>query len=86
MKTCELCKRDVDQYTRHHLIPKSRSKKSRELVVLCKACHGMIHRIFNNKELETRYSDLTTINDHPEVKKYLQWVRKLDPNKKIKIR
>ena len=49
---CELCQREVDQYTRHHLIPKSRNKKSTELLVLCKACHGMIHRIFDNKELE----------------------------------
>jgi 5-methylcytosine-specific restriction protein A len=83
---CELCRRDVDQYTRHHLIPKSRSKKSKELVVLCKACHGMIHRIFANMELETQYFDLQSIYNHPEVKKFLQWVRKQDPNKKIRIR
>ncbi|UCF64682.1 MAG: HNH endonuclease [bacterium] len=83
---CELCRRDVDQFTRHHLIPKSRSKRSQELVVLCKACHGMIHRIFDNKELEAQYFDLQSIHGHPEVKKFLQWIRKQDPNKKIKIR
>jgi len=84
--TCELCQREVGQFTHHHLIPKSRDKKSKELVVLCKACHGMIHRIFDNKELETEYFNLNTIRDHPEVHKYLLWVRKQDPNKKIKIR
>jgi len=81
-----LCNRDVDHYSSHHLVPKSRSKKSRKLIILCKPCHGMIHRIFTNRELEADYYDLPRIKKHPEVKKFLGWVRKQDPNKKIKIR
>jgi hypothetical protein len=83
---CELCEREVDHFASHHLIPKSRNKKSKELTILCNACHKMVHRIFTNKELESEYYDLPRIKNHPDLRKFLAWVQKQDPNKKIKIR
>jgi hypothetical protein len=83
---CELCERDVENGTSHHLIPRSRDKKSKKRINLCKPCHGMIHRFFTNRDLESKYHDLATIKKHPEVLKFLVWVKKQDPNKKIKIR
>lgn len=79
MMKCELCERDVDNYSSHHLIPKSRSKKSGKLIILCKPCHGMIHRIFTNRELEAGYYDVLKIKDHSEVIKFLVWVKNQDP-------
>lgn len=83
---CELCKRDVAHFSSHHLVPKSRNKEPVKLITLCSACHRMIHRIFTNLELEKEYNNLPWIKNHPEVSKFLTWVKKQDPNKKIKIR
>lgn len=83
---CELCERDVALYSSHHLVPKSRIKKSGKLIILCSACHKMIHRIFTNLELEKQYYNLLRIKSHPEIIKFLMWVQKQDPNKKVKIR
>jgi hypothetical protein len=46
----------------------------------------MIHRIFSNRDLEQNYDNLEKIKNHPEVIKFVAWVRKQDPNKRIKIR
>jgi hypothetical protein len=83
---CELCERDVESTTAHHLVPRSRDKKSRKIISVCKPCHAMIHRIFSNRDLEQNYDDLEKIKNHPEVIKFVAWVKKQDPNKRIKIR
>jgi hypothetical protein len=83
---CELCERKVSLYTVHHLVPRSRDNKIQKVAILCKACHGMVHRLISNLELEKNYYSIELLKEHPEVNRFIRWVRKQDPHKRIKIK
>ncbi|MBN2366625.1 MAG: HNH endonuclease [Calditrichaeota bacterium] len=83
---CELCGREVEEYTTHHLIPRSEDGQPDNIAIVCRPCHSMIHRLFSNRELAENYSSIKGLKDHPEIEKFIRWVRKQDPNKKVKIR
>lgn len=89
VQDCELCGREVERLTRHHLIPRSRhrkilkSKKRRRAfdredldrtVLLCGPCHRRIHQLFTEAELERDYPTLEDLNSHPEIRRFVEWV------------
>jgi hypothetical protein len=88
---CELCGRPVNQLTSHHLIPKTRhrnrrvrrdfARRERKAAVahLCRACHNFIHANFTEKTLERECKSLETLATHPEVARFLAWVRTKPP-------
>ena len=85
-KLCELCERKTNHYTVHHLVPRSRDKTIQKVAILCKACHGMVHRLISNLELEKYYYTIELLKGHPEVSRFIGWVKKQDPYKRIKIK
>ena len=82
---CELCQRDVEEYTIHHLIPKSKEGGGREVVVICKPCHGMIHSLFSNQQLAQELNTISRLKKHSQMRRFICWVKKQDPNKRVKI-
>jgi len=88
---CELCGRPVESLTRHHLVPRTRhkNKKNKQLfdrkevkqriAWICRACHDNIHAVLTEKELERSYNSLETLAQHPDVKKFTDWVRDKPP-------
>ncbi|WP_411675083.1 HNH endonuclease [Deinococcus radiophilus] len=91
-ETCALCERTVLRLTEHHLIPRSqgrrRGHKVAELptVMLCPACHKFLHRTFSNAELESEYSSLEALRSHPDVQKFVAWVRRQPATKGVRVR
>ena len=89
---CELCERTVDHLTVHHLFPKSQGRRAgrkvQELptVRVCRACHRQLHALFSNKELARELDSIEKLKVHPAMQKFLAWIKKQDPNKKIKVR
>jgi hypothetical protein len=83
MPVCALCGREVEQTSRHHIIPKSEG--GTETVDLCSACHRTLHAFFENKTLAGWYSNLDRIRDAPEIRRYLKWIQK-QPDRRIPIR
>ena len=85
---CELCARSSLELTRHHLIPRSRHRKSRSkrqfsredmrtrIAHLCLDCHGQIHRLFTEKELAADFNTLETLKAHEGVQKFVGYIRK----------
>jgi len=85
---CELCGREVDKRTKHHLIPKTRhkNKKNKKLfdrqevrtrvAWLCRPCQNQIHALFTEKQLERELNTLEALKAHPEVWKFVEWLRK----------
>jgi hypothetical protein len=59
---------------RHHWQPKS--KGGREYDYLHKICHRMIHRLFSEKELNADYTTPEKIVRHPEMARFILWVRR----------
>lgn len=84
---CGLCGRPVERLTRHHLVPRTRHKNKknkktfdrREIqrtIDLCQPCHRHVHAVLGNKELERDYNTVETLRSHPEVEKFVAWIRK----------
>jgi DNA-binding sugar fermentation-stimulating protein len=74
MNVCELCKREVEVLTRHHLKPKARGGAKGMHVMVCLSCKDMIHRLIPNKELDREYDTLEKLLANKKVQKYVKWI------------
>jgi protein-arginine kinase activator protein McsA len=83
---CALCERDRP-LTFHHLIPKTLHRKPRYRkrhdpgermagVDLCRDCHDAVHRFIDHRRLAECYRTLEALRTHPEVAKFVAWVRR----------
>lgn len=73
---CDLCKRDVENISRHHLKPKSRGGAKGDIIMTCLSCKDMIHRLIPNKELDKKYDSLKKLLSNDSIQKYINWVSK----------
>jgi hypothetical protein len=84
---CELCERPALRLTRHHLVPRSRTKKKRRkgrpfdrrdferTVLLCPPCHRNVHAVLDHKDLERDYHTVEALKKHPDVRRFTAWIR-----------
>lgn len=80
MNKCPLCDRKMvsgPSTDWHHLIPKSQGGV--DTVEIHRICHQKIHSLFNEKELKNFYSTFELLREHEEIKKFIKWVSKKDP-------
>ena len=82
---CKLCDRDNLRLTKHHVVPRARHnrKVKREIgtarhhtELICRPCHGQIHRLFTEKQLEREFNTIELLKAQPEVQTWIAWVRK----------
>lgn len=71
---CPLCKREVEEFTDHHVIPKSRG--GIDLVSVCKDCHKQLHALFDNKTLEEELNTIELLLSNEQFCRYIRWVNK----------
>ena len=76
MSICELCEREIDRTSKHHLIPKEKGGKYGPTVNLCQPCHSTLHHTFGNKELAKTYNNLDALKSAEKLQKYLNWIKK----------
>ena len=93
---CILCDRELSLISRHHLIPRSRrhnKKVKKEFakkiltkkIDLCRPCHDQINNIFTEKKLERIYNNLPDIKSHPEISKFISWIKNKPINFRLKV-
>lgn len=72
---CPLCGRPIPegQKDAHHLVPKSKGGRATEF--LHRICHRQIHALFSETELARYYSDVEALLAHPEMARFVAWVR-----------
>lgn len=97
-KHCQLCGREVEHITKHHLIPRARHKNKRnkrlfsredvktKIIDVCRPCHKNIHVTFTNKELGSQYNTLKALKTSPGIKKFSDWVAKIPSEKHIRVK
>jgi len=79
VQTCWLCSREIGETIEwHHPVPKSRGGRTREAIH--PICHRTIHANFTNSELEKRYSTPGALLDHPEIRRFVDWVANKHPD------
>jgi hypothetical protein len=95
---CELCQRAVPEREKHHLIPRTRhrNKKNKKdfdrdevkgrLAWLCPACHDQVHALLTEKELERHYNTLPDLAGHPQLARFVRWVRKRPAAQSVRTR
>ena len=76
---CFLCGRPIGKRVEwHHPVPRSRG--GRGTVPVHPICHRTIHATFSNRELAVSYADVEALSAHPEIAKFLSWIRDKDPD------
>lgn len=72
---CPLCDRPVpaSEADAHHLVPKSRG--GTHTVMLHRICHRQVHALLTETELERTYSTIEALRSHPELARFLGWVK-----------
>jgi len=85
--SCALCEREKPT-TDHHLIPRTlhsnkwfkknftRKEMSGNKIPLCDNCTDKVHQTFKPKELGRNYNTLEALAAHPEIRKFVKWIRK----------
>jgi hypothetical protein len=77
---CLICGRELvpgKSVNEHHLVPKT--YKGRETITIHIICHTKIHSVFSEKELNDYYHTPERLREHPEMAKFIKWVRKKEP-------
>ena len=77
---CPICGRQMIKgptVNEHHLKPKS--LKGKITVTLHRVCHSKIHSVFTERELLAFYHTPERLREHPEMAKFIKWIRKKDP-------
>ncbi|WP_029941501.1 HNH endonuclease [Sphingomonas astaxanthinifaciens] len=76
---CWLCDRPLGaRAERHHPVPRSRG--GRDTRPVHPICHRALHATFGNKELARIGDDRPKLAAHPELARFLDWVRTKDPD------
>lgn len=72
---CPICERAIPKSQRdaHHLVPKSKGGKTTEF--LHRICHRQIHALFTETELATSLHTATALQEHPEMQRFIRWVK-----------
>ncbi|MGB3536056.1 MAG: HNH endonuclease [Microcoleaceae cyanobacterium] len=87
---CELCQREMDRLTVHHLIPRQTTKRKKTkpspTIEICSACHRQIHALFDNKYLANHLNTVESLKNEPKMQKFLSWISKQQSDKKVKVR
>jgi len=79
-KKCPICNRDMipgKSLDDHHLIP--RTFKGKETIALHKICHRKLHSVLTEREMQHHYHTIERLLEHEEIKKFIKWVKKKDP-------
>jgi len=63
---------------RHHVVPKSRG--GRVTVRMHRICHHKLHSVFTAAELARIGEDFERLRAHPEVARFVAWVRRRPPH------
>jgi hypothetical protein len=43
-------------------------------------CHRTIHRTLGNKELERDFASAAALRRHPDIARFIDWIRNKDPD------
>lgn len=86
---CELCEREMENLTVHHLVPRQNTKRKKldpgPTIDICSACHRQVHVLFENKRLAQELNTKEKLRHEPQMQKFLSWVRKQEPGKRVSV-
>ena len=73
---CELCARDAERYTVHHLVPRAKGGRFGPKAKLCPTCHRQLHALFSETTLAKELHSIDLIRANLQMSEYLRWARR----------
>lgn len=73
---CELCLREAERYTVHHLVPRAKGGRFGPKAKLCPTCHRQLHALFSEATLAKELHNIDLIRANPQISEYLRWARR----------
>ena len=73
---CELCLREAERYTVHHLVPRAKGGRFGPKAKLCPTCHRQLHALFSEAMLAKELYSIDLIRANPQMSEYLRWARR----------
>ena len=83
---CALCRREVERYTVHHLVPRSRGGRFGPTARLCPTCHRQLHAMFTEATLAKEFHSIELLRSNPQVADYLRWARRQKCGANFRVR
>ena len=83
---CELCERDVERLTSHHLVPKLKGGKNGPRARLCPTCHRQVHALYSEGTLAKSLNSIPLLKADPQVANYVLWVQKQAAGANFRVR
>ena len=83
---CELCRRQAERYTRHHLVPRARGGQHGPKALLCPTCHRQLHALFTETTLARELHSIDLLRSNSQVRGYLRWIRKQKDTANFRVR
>ena len=84
--SCDLCQRESQRFTGHHLVPRSRGGKFGPKARLCATCHRQLHAMFSESTLAKELNSIESLLANPEVANYVNWVRRQNGPTNFRVR
>ena len=73
---CELCLREAERYTVHHLVPRAKGGRFGPKAKLCPTCHRQLHALFSEATLAKELHSIDLIRANPQMSEYGRWARR----------
>lgn len=83
---CPLCARPLVHPTEHHLLPRSRGGGPDDTVRICADCHGAIHALLGNRELERGYRTIEALRSEPRLARAFAFIARQPPERRLRHR
>ena len=83
---CELCRREMDRYTVHHLVPRAKGGRFGPTAKLCSTCHRQLHALFSEATLAQELHSIPLLRANSQVNSYLKWVRRQKGGANFRVR
>lgn len=82
MNLCPICDRELEPGTTdlHHLIPKQKGGAKSGTIEIHRFCHTKIHATIDNYQLAKFYNTVELLRSHPDLEKFIKWVRNKPPS------
>ena len=74
--SCELCLREAERYTVHHLVPRAKGGRFGPKARLCPTCHRQLHALFSETTLAKELHSIELIRADPQMSDFLRWARR----------
>ena len=75
-RTGDLCLRESERFTIHHLVPRARGGRFGPKARLCPTCHRQLHALFSETTLAKELHSIELIRANPHMSDFLRWARR----------